>query len=354
MRLRRIGGLLLLMALVVMAQPSLYAGNETRVTEADDAYHFKFFEGSPYNAAYNEWWYFNLYDEANNLQAIFTYQVADPLDLTGQGAGDLTAVVYEGQNIITESDLYPLTSFTASYSAANVSLGLNTITVDGPNSYLVAGSSLDGRLTWNLHYERESYPWFAGDHIQVASLAWEQMSWLVYMPRANVSGSLTIDGNTYDIHCSGYHDHNWGQWNFETVLWNWAQYSQRGLSFDLGDFVGSPNGRARIDVGGTPTVFAASQYKLVHTKWGYDQQNHLSYPTQSIFTAQAGNVSVHITMDVLKTDPLATGPPPSLVIYEQPCHFTGTVTMQGEGSPKKLSFEGDGFKEYTAITSATP
>jgi hypothetical protein len=128
-----------------------------------------------------------------------------------------------------------------------------------------------------------------------------------------------------------------GIWNFENVLWNWAQYSQRGLTFDLGDFVGNPNGRARIDVGGTPTVFATSQYRLLHSKWGYGQHNHLSYPTQSVFTAQAGNVSARVTMYVQKTDPLSTGPPPSLVIYEQTSHFTG-----------------DGFKEYTATTSATP
>ena len=92
----------------------------------------------------------------------------------------------------------------------------------------------------------------------------------------------------------------------------------------------------------------------MHTKWGYDRQNNVRYPTQSIFTAQNGKVRVEITMDVLETDPLATGPPPSLVIYEQTSHFTGTITLQGEGEPRISHFEGDGFKEYTAISSATP
>jgi hypothetical protein len=315
MKMRRINRLLFLLASVVVAQSVMYA--QRPVTEADDGYHFKYWEGSPYNAAYNEWWYFNLYDETKGIRAIFTYQIADPLDLTGQGGGDLTSVVYQGKNIITESDLYPLTAFTASYSAGDVTLGPNTISVDGPNTYLVAGSSQDGRLSWNLYYQREGASWFAGDRINVQSLAWEQMSWLLYMPRARVWGSLTVDGQTYDIDCSGYHDHNWGQWNFETLIWNWAQYSQPDLTFDLGDFVGNPNGRARIDVNGIPTVFSASQYTLVHTKWGYDPQNNVRYPTQSIFTAQNGNVRVEITMDVLETDPLATGPPPSLVIHKR-------------------------------------
>src|ERR1700733_2849258 len=239
MKHRRIYHFLSLITLVAMAESSIYA--QAPVSEAADGYHFKFWEGSPYNAAYTEWWYFNLYDVKDDIQAIFTYQVGDPLNLTGEGGGDMTAVVYQGKTIIPESDLYPLSSFTASYSAANVTLGSNTISVAGPNTYFVTGASLDGRLSWKLYYDLDAASWFALQHTNVASLAWEQMSWLVYMPRADVYGTLTIDGHTYHLDCSGYHDHNWGQWNFPGVTWNWAQYSQPGLSFDLGDFVGSPN-----------------------------------------------------------------------------------------------------------------
>ena len=99
--MRRIYRLLFLLASVVMAQSIIYA--QQPVTEADDAYHFKYWEGSPYNAAYNEWWYFNLYDATKGIQAIFTYQVADPLDLTGQGGGDLTSVVYHGRTSLLKA-----------------------------------------------------------------------------------------------------------------------------------------------------------------------------------------------------------------------------------------------------------
>jgi hypothetical protein len=352
MKLRGICCFLLLFALAVIPESSAYA--QEPVSEANDGYHFKFWQGSPYNAAYTEWWYFNLYDVKNDIQAIFTYQVADPLNLTGQGGGDMTAVVYQGKAIIPESDLYPLSSFTASYSAANVTLGSNTISVAGPNTYFVTGASLDGVLSWKLYYDRETSSWFAGDHMNVGPLPWEQMSWLLYMPRANVYGTLTINGHTYNVDCSGYHDHNWGQWDFSSVVWNWAQYSQPDLSFDLGDFVGNPNGRASVNVAGKRTVFAANQYSIVHTKWAFDQQDNLPYPIQSIFTANNGDVRVSITMDVQKTEPLPTGPPPSLVIYEQTSHFSGKVTFLGQGGPNEIPLEGDGFKEYTATSSATP
>jgi hypothetical protein len=332
-----------------LAGPSVYA--QGNVPEIDDSYHFKYWQPSPYNIAYNEWWYFNLYDEKNNIQAIFTYQVADPADLSGQGGGDLTAVVYQPNQTVTESDLYPLSSFTASYSSANVTLGPNKISVKGANLYLLTGATMDGRLSWELSYERQAPSWFAGDHIDVGPPSWEQMSWLLYMPRAKVSGTLTVDGHAYKVECSGYHDHNWGQWNFASVVWNWAQYSQPGLTFDLGDFTGNPNGRASLDVLGKRVVFSASQYKLVHTKWAFDSIDNLSYPIQSVFTAENDDVTVRIVMNAQSTDPLATGPPPSLVIYEQTCHFKGTVTVQSKWFPIETSFEGDGFKEYTATSA---
>ena len=324
--------------------------SQTAVSEADDAYHLKYWEESPANAFYNEWWYFNLYDVNNDIQAIFTYQVADPLNLTGEGVADLTAVVYQGKNIISESDLYPLSAFTASYTPADVTLGPNTISVSGPDTYTVMGSSMDGRLSWNLRYNRNHASWLGDNRINVAPPAWEKMSWLVYMPGANASGTLTVDGQTYNINSPGYHDHNWGQWNFEGVRWNWAQFSQPGLAFDLGDIIGNRNGTASVEVAGQRTVFSASQYSVAHTKWAFDQQDNIYYPVQSTFTAQNGDVSVSVVMDIQKTEPLATGPAPSLVIYEQPSHFTGTVT-QSQGT---VSFAGDGFAEYTAISKTAP
>jgi hypothetical protein len=48
----------------------------------------------------------------------------------------------------------------------------------------------------------------------------------VYMPRASVSGSMTVDGRRYRLRgARGYHDHNWGEWIPGLVTWNWAQYT---------------------------------------------------------------------------------------------------------------------------------
>jgi hypothetical protein len=101
-------------------------------------------------------------------------------------------------------------------------------------------------------------------------------------------------------------------------------------------------------------VFSASDYKLVHTEWGLDPLTNLSYPTQSVFTAERDDVQIHIVMNVQKTVPLSAGPPPALVIFEQPTHFTGEITINRHWLPIKIPFEGNGFKEYTATSVAVP
>ncbi len=68
---------------------------------------------------------------------------------------------------------------------------------------------------------RQSPAFFGGRREQVGLFPWEQMSWLVYMPAALVSGEVVIDGRTYLINdVRGYHDHNWGEFILTTFTWN--------------------------------------------------------------------------------------------------------------------------------------
>jgi len=133
------------------------------------------------------------------------------------------------------------------------------------------------------------------------------------------------------------------------VPWNWAQYSQPGLTFDLGDFPNKPGGVASIDVNGQRYVFQNGQYTLTHTAWAYDPVHNINYPTQSVFQANNGTAALALAMNVQSTDPLSAPLPPSVpnaIIYEQTASYTGSVSINGSTT----SFAGNGFKEYTALT----
>ena len=336
----------------------IFATEGQGVTASDDAYHYPSWAGGQHDGNYIEWWYFNFYDAQQNVQGIFSYFITDPQNLTGFGQAQVAAVAYSQSGVVSEVDTYPVSAFSASSDQANVQIATNSIQVVSADTYRIVGQSLDGRLQWDLQYVSQQSPWFAADRMAVGSLSWESMSWLVYMPRAAIVGQVVIDGQAYTVNAPGYHDHNWGEWIFSNAMWNWAQYSQPGLAFDLGDFIGGPAGLASVEFQGERTVFTKSQYTLVHTKWAFDTGNQKWYPVDSVFSANSGGVTILLNMHVVSTDPLRGNLPfplPDVIIYEQTTQYDGLILKQGSsGQPLFLAFHGNGFKEYTAKTRAQP
>lgn len=325
------------------------------VSLTDDAYHYREFADGKHDNRYIEWWYFNFYDTMQDLQGIFTYFVANPEKRPGPSLVQVVGVVYTSQGIVSKIDIYRPEQFVASYEKADVQIEANTIQVAADGVYRIAGASRDGRLKWDLLYMSEAAPWYAADRMNVGRFSWEQMSWLIYMPRADVTGQIELDGQVYHIRAPGYHDHNWGEWNFTNALWNWAQYSEPGLALEIGDFIGRPVGVASIDVQGRRSIFTKKDYELTHTRWAFDTINRKQYPIETAFRAENETTRLELTMQVIHTYALRGRLPfplPEPIIYEQTARYTGQLWQKngaGEWEPL-ISFSGNGFKEYTAKT----
>jgi hypothetical protein len=342
----------------------LYAGGPLHpspteeVGLADDGYHYHLFADGQHDTQYIEWWYFNLFDAQQDLQAMMTYFISDPADLSGHGVAHIVVVVYTPQGIVSAVDVHAPDRFTAAEERADVQIDANAIQVLDADTYRVMGESRDGRLAWDLLFQRQAQSWFAFDRLGVGKLPWEQMSWLVYMPGAGVRGHVTVDGQVYAMDAQGYHDHNWGEWMFTDALWNWAQYVEPDLAFAMMDFIRQPLGRARVAWQGERTVFTKEQYRLWHTRWAFDAANAHWYPLQTRLQARNDDWLLLVQWQTLKTHALRGDLPwplPDVIIYEQTALYTGHLfqkTAEG-GLVLRAVFRGHGFKEYTA-TSRLP
>lgn len=298
------------------------------VTPADDAYHYQEWVDDSHDGLYSEWWYFNVHDPFNSIRAAFSYFVTDPDDRNRNAQGRMVAVVYTPRGIVTEMDQYTIFQFSASTEKADVHIGDNTAVVDDRGHYDIKGASLDGRLYWDLHFAPRDPAWFAADRMHVGTLDWESMSWLVQMPRASVTGYLTIDGQVFAINGPGYHDHNWGEWIPTDALWNWAQFSNPRLSITVGDFVGQQEGLLSLNLDGVQTVFTKDQYRFVNTRWRWDDVNKLYYPRESHLTADNGAVRIDVRIRAWQTMPLRADLPWPLrdfIVYEQTARYEGRV-----------------------------
>jgi hypothetical protein len=361
MRLRLTPGIFFL----CLAGWALADDDATPVTRQDDAYHFATFADGRHDGNFAEWWYFNLVEPEQGVQAIFAYSVVDPTNSTGRGLSSVLAVAYVARGPYQEGTYLPPDSFAASAEQADVTVGEGLpsggrIEVIDDGRYRIVGTVAGAHsITWNLVYTRQSDSWFAADRRHVGRFPWEQMSWLVYMPSASVSGTMTVDDRVYRLRgARGYHDHNWGEWIPGIVTWNWAQYSGPRIRIEVGDFPKVTEGSVGIDFEGRQTVFAKPQYRLTHTAWKFDAMNKQWFPTTSWLWAANESMILGVRFEAQETVPIV--PPLDLplrpLVYEQTAHITGTLwekTPRGEWR-RLTSFTGTGFKEYTSLTTVNP
>jgi hypothetical protein len=326
---------------------------EADVRLVDDGYHYQAFADGQHDSHYLEWWYFNLFDAAQGLQAILTYAITDPDNRSGHGVAQVVAVAYTAQGIVKAIDGYAPDRFAASTVQADVQIDANAIQVLDADTYRIVGASRDGRLAWDLRYVRQGPSWFVTDREAVGRLPWEQTSWLVYMPAAQVTGQVTVDGHLYPINAPGYHDHNWGEWIITEALWNWAQYAEPGLAFAIGDVMRQPVGSATVEVHGERTHFIKEQWHLSHLRWAFDAENRRWYPLQTLLHAEHETRRLLVHLQTIETQPLQGDLPwplADLVVYEQTAHVEGELwekTAEGQWV-LQVAFSGYGFKEYTA------
>jgi hypothetical protein len=340
-------------------------GGAPPVSRQDDAYHFAAFADGRHDGNFAEWWYFNLVDPDHGVQAIFTYAVIDPAQRTRLGMASVLAVVYAAGGPLQEGAYLPPDSFAGSADQADVTVGEGLpaggrIEVIGDGRYRITGTvSGTHSIAWNLVYSRRSQPWFAADQRQVGWLPWERMSWLVYMPSASVSGSMTVDGRVYRLReARGYHDHNWGEWIPGIVTWNWAQYSDARVRVAVGDFPNVAEGTVGVDFHGRQTVFTKPQYWITHTAWKFDATNKQWFPTTSWLWAANESMILGVRFEARETVPIVPplDSPLRPLVYEQTADITGALwgrTPQGDWR-LLTSFTGPGFKEYTSLTTVGP
>lgn len=68
-------------------------------------------------------------------------------------------------------------------------------------------------------------------------------TWLCVVPKGEVTGTLTVNGKESQVHGFGYHDHQWGSFNFhkEWNHWVWARQSFEDYSMLVFDMVSNEN-----------------------------------------------------------------------------------------------------------------
>jgi hypothetical protein len=316
----------------------------------DDAYHY--LHNGIDDQIYNEWWYFN--GVSNETQFSISYLLSDPENLTGMRRFQVRAIVLEGGKPAAIG-VHQSKGFGGDKNGPNVDIDQSGLSYQDDSNFQIQGTVEDissgAPIQWDLAYESASSPWFPTPvQSHIGHLKGDWMKWLVYMPSARVTGTLSWENQTKNIEAVGYHDHNWGRWAYNDPQFNWAQVSVPDDSFSLvlGDMIGEQrNTILGIGFAGDVSKFSGKQIKLNSTDFALDSLTSRMYPTAYRASADNGDFELDVNISVIKNVPLLISYPaplPSYVVFEQVALLNGTLKPE-EGEAYR--FEELGFTQYT-------
>jgi predicted secreted hydrolase len=173
-----------------------------------------------------EWWYFDAHLEGGYTLVAFLY-AAYPNPGLDQGkiAVELTLLRPDGtktQKVVK----YKKSQFYASTEIPRVTIGNNsmkaTFTDDGLSVYELFLE--DEELMFQLTYKAQVNAWMPGNgYSHFANLG--HFAWVIPSPRASVQGSIRDGDKTIAVKGVGYHDHNWLNFSFQSIIeyWMWGR-----------------------------------------------------------------------------------------------------------------------------------
>jgi hypothetical protein len=133
---------------------------------------------------------------------------------------------------------HPRSAFKGSTERCEVECAGSTVSGSYP-SYDVHMSG-DG-VEAHLRFESLLPGWARGDgSVVIGSYGHpEVFGWCVPQPRARVTGTLTYGGVEHQVEGEGYHDHNWGDFNFTKYLsrWHWGRVTTPEMTLVFADVV---------------------------------------------------------------------------------------------------------------------
>ncbi|MDD1756874.1 MAG: hypothetical protein LUQ39_08590, partial [Methanomassiliicoccales archaeon] len=177
-----------------------------------------------------EWWYFDAHLESGQTVVAFFYAANPNPGVAGKTGVEVVINRPDGTKV-QRFVPYDRGAFKAARDRADVKIGDNYLKVeqaaDGLPVYEVMIK--EEGLGCHLRYKAEVNGWKPGSGMShFGDLGY--FAWVVPFARASVEGTVTDGERTFQVKGVGYHDHNWLDFSFQSIIeyWMWGRvYSKR-------------------------------------------------------------------------------------------------------------------------------
>lgn len=172
-----------------------------------------------------EWWYFDAHLETGHTVVVFFHASNPNPGLTGKTGIEIVLVRPDGvrfQKFIP----FPKKEFSAARDKPEVNIGNNSIRVfqrDGELPVYKVDVDVE-EFSCHLTYAAEVNGWKPGSGLSHFG-EMGSFGWVIPFARASVNGTVKDGDVTLQVKGVGYHDHNWLNFAFPTIInyWMWGR-----------------------------------------------------------------------------------------------------------------------------------
>jgi hypothetical protein len=318
-----------------------------------DRWHYLDFRNGKHDGYYVEWKYLNFIQ--GDMAGYIIYYVLDPELRTPLGSGRLIARVLYGGNFYGGVEKVPMDRMEFDTQTASVRMGGARLNEKTTHNYKISGGVAG--VSWDLEYNQNmpSIDGFSDTNFGI--LPWEKVSWMVKMPRARVTGTISINGIPIELNTFGYSDTNWGEFVPYFSRYEWAQFNDEKISVVFGviyRFGRVYRTYAYVEINKELINFDGATFKVIERVWGNEETTGIKTPARTRFEIKsarsAGSYMLDVAYSPVRTDVIGLKisswlPKPS--VAEQISKISGSLKRNGS---IVHSFSGLGFSEYSPKT----
>ncbi|MHA1908560.1 MAG: lipocalin-like domain-containing protein [Candidatus Thorarchaeota archaeon] len=253
-----------------------------------------------------EWWYFDAHLEGGyTLVAFFYAAIPNPGLDQGKIAVELTLLRPDGrktQKVIK----YKKPDFYASTERPEVKIGENYMKAEFPDDGLPVYEIYleDEDLTFHLTYKAQVKGWKPGTgYSHFADMG--HFAWVVPFPRASVTGTVRDGDKTMEVSGVGYHDHNWLNFSFQSIIeyWMWGRVYSENFTvsyayIQCNEKVDNHVVKVLMAAKGEDVFLSSGEYEFLQEDFEFNAKAGHSYPNQ-ISIKVPNELDVTLTLDKL-------------------------------------------------------
>lgn len=187
-----------------------------------------------------EWWYSDfIFDDGSTAVVQFLTKEGRDVGRKGDHPTVHIRIKLADGTELSDSPAFKVSETSYSQEQCDVVMGGNCFKGD-LHEYHIQAHSKQG-FGVDLKLTSQSKPYRPGSAYFEFGSQENFYTWLCVVPKGEVSGTMTYNGQTHAVHGSGYHDHQWGSTNFlkEWNHWVWARQRFNDYSMLVMDLVGS-------------------------------------------------------------------------------------------------------------------